>query len=119
MSFGKEGERREREDESLNKRCTQHRAFAMAPNPYIKAINAGSTAPASTDKKKERKSKSAKTTSTDGASSAAKGKGKAVDEVLRAEILALGGDEADLELLADVESDSEVEESGEQENAVR
>jgi hypothetical protein len=116
LSFVKEEEREMREARSTT--ATTLHAPLMAPNPYIKAINAASTASPSADKKqkKERKSKSAKTTS---ATDADKGKGKAVDEVLRAEILALGGDEEDLNLLADVGSDSEIEESGDQENAVR
>lgn len=87
---------------------------AMAPNPYVKALAPGSAAaaggsPAAASKRKERR-KSA-STGTTAADSPAKGKGKARadDSALRAEILALGGAEDDLDLLDGVDSESEVE----------
>ncbi|BGP21238.1 CCAAT-box-binding transcription factor [Rhodotorula toruloides] len=77
------------------------------PNPYVKAIApsaGGSKSSASTRRKNgDEKDKRG------GGAAGAKGKGRAVDSVLRDEILALGGDEADLEMLEDVESGSEVE----------
>ncbi|BGP12208.1 hypothetical protein JCM10213_007464 [Rhodosporidiobolus nylandii] len=84
----------------------------MPPNPYLKALAPGASAsgsPSARSAKKERRQSAA---------AAAKGKGKAAstgaDEQLRAEILALGGDEEDLKMLEDVESESEVEEGGEE-----
>ncbi|GAA5854114.1 hypothetical protein JCM9279_002836 [Rhodotorula babjevae] len=88
----------------------------MAPNPYVKAIAkttgapAGSPASSAKGKGTRRDSqKSAPAATTNGTASPAKGKARADDSVLKAEILALGGDEADFELLQDVDSDSEVE----------
>ncbi|GAA5999928.1 RNA-binding ribosome biosynthesis protein MAK21 [Rhodotorula paludigena] len=86
----------------------------MAPNPYVKALAPGSAAAAggssaAASKRKERR-KSA-STGTTAADSPVKGKGKARadDSALRAEILALGGAEDDLDLLDGVDSESEVE----------
>ncbi|GAA6041580.1 hypothetical protein JCM8097_004276 [Rhodosporidiobolus ruineniae] len=90
----------------------------MAPNPYIKAIAPGATASPGGSKSKSKKGGKQHRASdvagngTGAAASPVKGKGKA-DETLKAEVLALGGDEEDLELLADVDSESEVEEGGE------
>ncbi|GAA5891990.1 hypothetical protein JCM8208_002961 [Rhodotorula glutinis] len=88
----------------------------MAPNPYVKAIAktsgapAGSPASAAKGKGTRRDSlKSAPASTTNGTASPVKGKARADDSVLKAEILALGGNEADFELLQDVDSDSEVE----------
>lgn len=78
----------------------------MAPNPYIKAVT-GSNGP------KPKKEKGAKKSVQFDGAAAASPKGKEKDtsqqELLKHEILALGGDEEDLKLLRDVESDSEVE----------
>ncbi|GAA5930320.1 hypothetical protein JCM3775_004361 [Rhodotorula graminis] len=85
----------------------------MAPNPYVKAIaktsGAPAGSPASAAKSKGTKRDSLKSGSASTTASPAKGKARADDSVLKAEILALGGDEADFELLQDVDSDSEVE----------
>ncbi|ORY90226.1 CBF/Mak21 family-domain-containing protein [Leucosporidium creatinivorum] len=83
----------------------------MAPNPYIKAVT-GSNGP---KPKKEKGAK--KSVQFDGAVSSPKGKEKdtSQQELLRNEILALGGDEEDLKLLRDVDSDSEVEGDAEEE----
>lgn len=76
----------------------------MVPNPYIKAVT-GSNGP------KPKKEKGQKSVQFDGAAASPKGKEKdtSQQELLKHEILALGGDEEDLKLLRDVESDSEVE----------
>jgi ribosome biogenesis protein MAK21 len=87
----------------------------MPPNPYLKALGgqtgAGeTTSPASKTKSKKTKKDS---TSAKGQSTTQK------DETgLRKEILALGGDEEDYKMLQGVESDSELEESGEDEAEV-
>lgn len=85
------------------------------PNPYIKALapSAGGSKSAASPKRKNGDKKDKR----GGGSTDGKGKGRAVDSVLRDEILALGGDEADLEMLEDVESGSEVE--GDEEGEVR
>ncbi|BGO99012.1 Ribosome biogenesis protein MAK21 [Rhodotorula toruloides] len=77
------------------------------PNPYIKALapSVGGSKSAASPKRKNGDKKDKR----GGGSTEGKGKGRAVDSVLREEILALGGDEADLEMLEDVESGSEVE----------
>lgn len=80
----------------------------MPPNPYLKAIAPDAVKPASS--------------STSAANRKPKGAGKGKqpaaapkatrnpsDDALRADILALGGDEADLDLLAGIDSDSELE----------
>lgn len=76
----------------------------MAPNPYIKAVTGSAPKP-----KKEKGAK--KSVQFDGAAASPKGKEKETSQqqLLKHEILALGGDEEDLNLLRDVESDSEVE----------
>lgn len=77
----------------------------MAPNPYVKAV-----APDSAKPKKDKKVKSpSKVAFSETPSSSNKGKGKAADEALRNEILALGGDEEELKMLEDVESDDELD----------
>lgn len=94
----------------------------MAPNPYLKAIAPGSAkpasgSPASASASKRKGTKRDSTTASSSSSSAAaangkangKGKARADDSVLKQEILALGGDDDDFELLQGVESDSEVE----------
>ncbi|GAA6047508.1 hypothetical protein JCM3770_005781 [Rhodotorula araucariae] len=87
----------------------------MAPNPYLKALAPGTGSangsPASAPKRKVDKRDGKKSTPANGAAAAspAKGKARAEDSVLKAEILALGGDEDDLEMLQGVDSDSEVE----------
>ncbi|GAA6007955.1 hypothetical protein JCM10207_006979 [Rhodosporidiobolus poonsookiae] len=88
----------------------------MAPNPYLKALAPGAStaSPSSKGEKSGSKGKKSPADQASGSSapSPAKGKGKATDETLKAEILALGGDEDDLKLLEDVDSESEVEEGG-------
>lgn len=93
-------------------RCSPATAHMAPPNPYIKAIapSAGASKASASPKRKNGDKK-------DGGAAQAKGKGRAVDSVLRDEILALGGDEADFELLEGVESESEVE--GDEEGEVR
>ncbi|GAA5860227.1 hypothetical protein JCM8547_003436 [Rhodosporidiobolus lusitaniae] len=90
----------------------------MAPNPYLKALAPGATASPGANKNAGKKGPRQSNGKNNTASPAGgKGKGKASDDVLRQEILALGGDEEDLKMLEDVESDSEVEEGGEGDNA--
>lgn len=76
----------------------------MAPNPYVKAVT-GSNPP------KVKKERPAKKSVQFDATSAPKAEAKdtSSQDALRAEILALGGDEEDLNMLRDVDSDSEVE----------
>lgn len=83
----------------------------MAPNPYLKAIAPDAA-------KKAAAPSPSKSSSSQNGKHGNKGKGPAKgpaaprsqeDETLRQEILALGGDDADLELLAGVGSDSELE----------
>lgn len=83
----------------------------MAPNPYLKAIAPDAA-------KKAAAPSPSKSSGTQNGKHGNKGKGTAKgsaapksqeDEALRQEILALGGDDADLELLAGVGSDSELE----------
>lgn len=83
----------------------------MAPNPYLKAIapDAAKKAAASSPSKS-----AGSQNGKHGNRGKATAKGPAAprsqeDEALRQEILALGGDDADLELLAGVGSDSELE----------
>ncbi|GAA5980815.1 hypothetical protein JCM10908_003877 [Rhodotorula pacifica] len=84
----------------------------MAPNPYLKAIApdaakkaAAAANPAAINKSSPNKGKA----KSNGAAAATARPRSQEDEELRQEILALGGDAADLELLAGVESDSELE----------
>jgi ribosome biogenesis protein MAK21 len=83
----------------------------MAPNPYLKAIapDAAKKAAAPSPSKS-----SGSQNGKHGNKGKATAKGAAAprsqeEEALRQEILALGGDDADLELLAGVGSDSELE----------
>ncbi|GAA5912187.1 hypothetical protein JCM6882_003078 [Rhodosporidiobolus microsporus] len=91
----------------------------MPPNPYLKAIAPGATAsPGGSGKnKRERNKGGASPAKQNGAANKGKGKASVDEETLKAEILALGGDEEDLKMLEDVDSESEVEEGGEDVNA--
>lgn len=94
----------------------------MVSNPYVKAVAGNSS---SKRQERQQKSKAAAAAST-APSAGGQAKAKAAvtatagseqnrvgaDDVLRAEILALGGDEEDLKMLQDVESESEFEEDG-------
>ncbi|GAA5961282.1 hypothetical protein JCM3765_002898 [Sporobolomyces pararoseus] len=82
----------------------------MAPNPYLKALGGQKAGPESASPASKSKTKKTKKDST----STAKGQSKPQndDSGLRKEILALGGDEEDYKLLQGVESESELEESG-------
>lgn len=81
----------------------------MAANPYSKSVVGG------TPSKKEKKSKPVSTTPSTTASANVNTKSKKVsvvkpvDTVLRAEILALGGDEDDIKMLEELDSESELE----------
>ncbi|GAA5909236.1 hypothetical protein JCM5296_006103 [Sporobolomyces johnsonii] len=85
----------------------------MAPNPYVKAIapQAASAQNGTPTPNRNRTPKSAKKSGSAAASPSTNGKGKARADagLLKAEILALGGDEEDLKMLQDVDSDSEME----------
>lgn len=72
----------------------------MAPNPYVKAVTG--SAP---KVKKDKPTPAKKSVKFDAAAATA----SPDQDALRAEILALGGDEEDLKILRDVDSDSEVE----------
>ncbi|POY72058.1 hypothetical protein BMF94_4928 [Rhodotorula taiwanensis] len=81
----------------------------MAPNPYLKAIapDAARSKPAP---RRSNGGNAPTTAKTNGSAAAATKQARApVDETLRQEILALGGDDADLDLLAGIDSDSELE----------
>lgn len=89
---------------SLNQRFEE-----MAPNPYLKAIapDAARSKPAP---RRSNGGNAPTTAKTNGSAAAAAKQARApVDETLRQEILALGGDDADLDLLAGIDSDSELE----------
>ncbi|GAA5939753.1 hypothetical protein JCM1841_003797 [Sporobolomyces salmonicolor] len=85
----------------------------MAPNPYVKAIapQAASGQNDTPTSNRNRTPKSAKKSGAAAASPSTNGKGKARADagLLKAEILALGGDEEDLKMLQDVDSESEME----------
>lgn len=83
---------------------TLRRRASMAPNPYLKAVTGSANPPTP---KKDKAPKKAKSVQFDAPAAAAAQTSE--DAALRAEILAMGGDEEDLQLLQGVDSDSEVE----------
>ncbi|GAA5981184.1 hypothetical protein JCM11641_003139 [Rhodosporidiobolus odoratus] len=87
----------------------------MPTNPYLKALAPGASLAGGKSSKRGSKASTSASTSSNTPVKGNKGKGKGkADEQLRAEILALGGDEDDLEMLDGVDSESEVEEGGEE-----
>lgn len=81
----------------------------MAPNPYVKAVT-GSSGP---KLKKDKKPAAAAAATKPKPAKKEPTATSADDDVLRAEILALGGDEEDMNMLMGVESESEFEEDAE------